>query len=247
MDLGLKDKVVVVTGASRGIGRSVATAFAKEGAHVVCVATTEAGAEETAAACRAHGVRSIGLACDVADFAAVEALAGRVQKEFDGCDVLVNNAGITRDTLVLRMKEDDWDRVLAVNLKGTFNCCRHFAKTLMKRGGRVVNMTSIVGIDGNAGQVNYAASKGGVIALTKSLAKELASRQVGVNAIAPGFIETDMTHAIGADMRQKMIETIPLQRLGTGDDIAQTCLFLSGKVASYITGQVFVVDGGMSV
>ncbi len=247
MEFDLKGKTAVITGASRGIGKSIALALAKEGAQIVAVATTEAGAAETAEAARALGVKAVAIGCDVSSWAAVEALATRVQSEFDGADILVNNAGITRDGLVLRMKEDDWDKVLDVNLKGTFNCCRHFAKTIMKRGGRIINLTSVVGLDGNAGQVNYAASKGGVIALTKSLAKELASRSVNVNAIAPGFIETDMTHAIPAEGRQKLLGSIPLRRLGTGDDIAAMCVFLAGKPSSYVTGQVFVVDGGMAI
>ena len=246
MELGLKDKVAVVTGASRGIGRSVAVALAREGCHVVVVATTEEGARGTAEAVAALGVRSLAIACDVADFAAVEKLAAAVQDAFEGADILVNNAGITRDQLLLRMKEDDWDRVVDVNMKGVFNCCKHFAKTLMRRSGRIINMTSVVGMMGNAGQANYAASKGGVIAFTKSLAKELASRQVCVNAVAPGFIETDMTGKIPEAERQKLMESIPLRRLGAADDIADMTVFLASRAASYITGQVFTVDGGMA-
>jgi 3-oxoacyl-[acyl-carrier protein] reductase len=251
-------KAALVTGASRGIGRGIAVSLAALGADVFCTSTKAGGCDDTIAAIRAlpagsgHGAA---LVVDVADAAAVEALAKTV---LDGpgagpasrgrLDFLVNNAGITRDGLFLRMGADDFDAVLATNLRGTFLCCKAFARSMAKaRGGRIVNIGSVVGISGNAGQANYAASKAGLIGLSKSLAQEFAGRGVTVNVIAPGFIETDMTSGLGADVRDAMLKQIPLARFGAAADIAAAVSFLCGDGAAYITGQTIVVDGGMTM
>ncbi len=241
--MDFKDQVVIVTGASRGIGRGIAEAFAKAGATVACVATTQAGADQTAAA-----IGGKGYACDVSDAAAVEALIDAVVADLGVPSVLVNNAGITRDTLILRMKDEDWDRVIDVNLKGAFLTCRAVAKPMMKaRYGRIINLSSVIGLGGGAGQANYAAAKAGVLGLTMSIAKELGSRGITCNAIAPGFIETDMTHDLPAEFRAQVEKTAPAGRLGTSDDIAPAVLFLASKEAAYITGQTLVVDGGLTL
>jgi len=246
MDLGLKNKVAVVTGASRGIGRAVAVSLAGEGAQVACVATSIETATSTAEACRACGVKAIPYGVDIADYAATQELAGSISAEFGKIDVLVNNAGVTRDGLFMRMGEVDWDRVMDVNLKGAFNLTRAFARGLLKnRGARVINMASVVGIAGNAGQANYAASKGGLISLTRSLAKEFGGRGVTVNAVAPGFIDTDMTGDVPEAHREAMVGSISLARPGTPDDVARGVLYLASDLASYVTGQVLVIDGGM--
>jgi 3-oxoacyl-[acyl-carrier protein] reductase len=238
-------KTVVVTGASRGIGREIALAFGREGAKVACVATTEAGARATADAI-GEGARA--YACDVSDAEAVEALFARVGEELGTPHVLVNNAGITRDTLMIRMKDDDWDRVVAVNLKGAFLCIKAVTRAMMKaRTGRIVNIGSIVGATGAAGQANYAAAKAGLEGLTKSVAKELGSRGITCNVVAPGFIETDMTEALPAEMRESVCKTAPAGRLGSPADIAAAVLFLAGDEASYITGQTLTVDGGLTL
>lgn len=238
-----QDQVVVITGASRGIGRAIAEAFASEGAKVACIATTQAGADATAAA-----ISGRGYALDVSNAAEVDAVFAQIESDLGTPQVLVNNAGITRDTLMLRMKEEDWDRVLEVNLKGAFNCCKTVAKPMMKaRTGRIVNITSIVGITGAAGQANYAAAKAGMIGLTKSLAKELGSRGITCNAVAPGFIETDMTAELSEEMREGVIKNAPAGRLGSGADIANAVLFLASPESGYITGQTLVVDGGLTL
>lgn len=244
----LAGKVALVTGASRGIGRAIAEALAGAGARVACVATRVENAEATAEACgrRTEGAQAYGV--DVSDHAAVEALVKEVAKEFGGLDVLVNNAGITRDQLLMRMSEEDFDRVIGVNLKGTWNFVKAATRPLMKaKGGRIVNIASVVGVTGNAGQANYAASKAGVIGLTRSAAKELSGRNVTVNAIAPGFIETDMTADIPENERANLLGSIPLGRMGTAGDIAALALFLAGPAGAYITGQTLVVDGGLSL
>lgn len=243
----LEDKVALVTGASRGIGRAVALELASRGARVACVASLVENAVDTARLCseRTEGARPYGV--DVTDTALVDQLVREVRKEMGGLDVLVNNAGITRDQLILRMTEDDFDRVIAVNLKGTWNFIKAAARTLMKSSGRIVNIASVVGITGNAGQANYAASKAGVLGLTRSVAKELAGRNVCVNAVAPGFIDTDMTAAIDDTTRAEIVRSIPLERIGAPQEIATATAFLAGPAGAYITGQTLVVDGGLSL
>lgn len=246
MELEMKDKVAVVTGASRGIGRAIALTLAKAGTQVAAVATTVENAQGTADACAAFGVKAAAFGVDVADFEAVQGMAAAVTDAFGRVDVLVNNAGLTRDGVFMRMSEADWDRVLDVNLKGAFNVTRAFARGLLKnRGARVINVASVVGIGGNAGQANYAASKGGLIALTRSLAKEFGGRGVCVNALAPGFIETDMTSEVPEAHREAMTQSISLGRAGTPEDVAGGVLFLASSLSSYMTGQVVVMDGGM--
>lgn len=238
-----QDQVVVVTGASRGIGKSIAEAFAAEGAKVACVATTEAGAKATA---DAIGNGAIGLACDVSDSAAVDAMVEAVIEQLGTPSVIVNNAGITRDTLMLRMKEEDWDRVMAVNLKGAFLVTKAASKSMMKaRYGRIVNITSVIGLHGQAGQANYAASKAGLIGLTLTTAKEYGSRGITCNAIAPGFIESDMTENLPEDFKNDVVSRAPAGRLGTPKDIAAAVLFIASPDAAYITGQTLTVDGGL--
>jgi len=244
-------KVALVTGASRGIGRATAIALAAEGADVHCTSTKAGGCADTLAAIAAlpegHG-QACEHAVDVADAGAVEALAKTLLERAGKLDFLVNNAGITRDGLFLRMGADDFDAVLATNLRGTFLVCKAFARAMAKaRGGRIVNIGSVVGITGNAGQVNYAASKAGLIGLSKSLAQELAGRAITVNVIAPGFIATDMTAGLPADVRDTMLKQIPLARLGAPEDVARSVVFLCSDAASYITGQTLVVDGGMTM
>jgi 3-oxoacyl-[acyl-carrier protein] reductase len=244
----LGGKIALVTGASRGIGRAIAASLAGAGAHVVCVSTQEGGCAETMAAITAAGGQTSALACNVADPEAVTRLAATVLEQHGRLDLLVNNAGITRDGLLLRTSVEDFDQVIATNLRGTFLVCRAFARAMAKaRGGRIVNVGSVVGLTGNAGQANYAASKAGLLGLTKSLAKELAGRGVTVNVVAPGFITTDMTAAIPQELRQAMLGNIPLARLGQPEDVAAAVLFLCTDSAAYITGQTLVVDGGMTM
>jgi len=241
-------KVVVVTGASRGIGREIALAFSRQGANVACVATTEAGAAGTVAAIEAESGKGKAYACDVSDSASVEQLFTAIQGDLGTPAVLVNNAGINRDTLLMRMKEEDWDRVLDVNLKGAFLCIRAVSRSMMKaRYGRIVNVSSVIGQTGAAGQSNYAASKAGLFGLTMSVAKELGSRGITCNAVAPGFVETDMTESLPAEMREAVISTAPAGRLGLPGDIAPAVLFLASDGAGYITGQTITVDGGLTL
>lgn len=241
--MSFQDRVVVVTGASRGIGRAIAEAFAKEGAKVACVATTLPNAQATADA-----VGGRAYACDVSDAAQVEATFAQIAEEMGTVHVLVNNAGITRDGLLVRMKDEDWDRVMDVNLKGAFLCTRAVSKTMMKaRAGRIVNVSSIIGDTGNAGQANYAASKAGLFGLTKSVAKELGTRGVTCNAVAPGFIETEMTHGLPAEFKAHIEKTAPAGRLGKAEDVAAAIVFLASDAAAYITGQTLTVDGGLTL
>jgi 3-oxoacyl-[acyl-carrier protein] reductase len=242
----LKDKVAFVTGSAQGIGKSVAVALAKAGANIVVSDINLELAAQTAKEIEALGVKTLALKTNVADAADVERSVEEIGKVFGRIDILVNNAGIAKDGLLIRMKKEDWDAVLAVNLTGVFNCTKAVSALMMKqRYGKIVSIASIVGQMGNAGQVNYAASKGGVIAFTKTVAKELASRNVTANAIAPGFIQTAMTDKLPGDVKKKMMEQIPLGKLGTPEDIASAVLFLAGPDADYITGQVLAVNGGM--
>ena len=243
----LDGRVALVTGASRGIGRAIALRLAARGARVACVATTAERAEQTAAACSELGGEARAFGCDVGDTEAVAALVAQVQEELGGLWLVVNNAGITRDQILVRMKEEEFDQVIATNLKGTWNVIRAAARPLMKCAGRIINISSVVGVTGNAGQVNYAASKAGVIGMTRSVAKELCSRKVCVNAVAPGFIQTDMTAALGDQAAESFTANIPLKRLGDAEDIARAVDFLAGPGGDYITGQVLVVDGGLSL
>ena len=242
-------KTAVVTGGSRGIGRAVCLELAKGGANVVlCYAGNESAAADTVSACEALGAKALAVKCDVANGTQVKELMDQAIKAFGQIDILVNNAGITRDSLLMMMKEEDFDAVISANLKGTFLCMKAVARIMMKqRYGRIVNLSSVVGLRGNAGQVNYAASKAGVVGMTKSLAKELASRGVTVNAVAPGFIETDMTAAMTDTAKAATLASIPQQRLGAPEDVAKAVAFLASEEAGYITGQVLAVDGGMAM
>jgi 3-oxoacyl-[acyl-carrier protein] reductase len=242
----LKDKVALVTGGARGIGRAIALAFAKEGADIAVGDVNLEEAQKTAADIEALGRKALALAVDVTDYQKVEETVNKILDKFAKVDILVNNAGITKDNLLLRMSQPEWDAVLAVNLKGTFNCTRAVSRPMIKqRQGRIVNIASIIGIIGNPGQANYSASKAGIIALTKTAAKELASRNINVNAVAPGFIQTEMTAKLAEELKKKMMEAIPLARFGLPEDVAATCVFLASEDSSYITGQTIVVDGGM--
>ena len=242
-------KAAVVTGGSRGIGRAVCLELAKGGANVVlCYAGNEAAANDTVAACEALGARALAVRCNVAEAGEVKALMDASVQAFGRIDILVNNAGITRDGLLMMMKDEDFDAVINANLKGTFLCMKAVSRLMMRqRYGRIVNLSSVVGLRGNAGQVNYAASKAGVVGMTKSLAKELASRGVTVNAVAPGFIETDMTAAMTDAAKAATLASIPMQKLGAPEDVARAVAFLASDEAAYITGQVLAVDGGMAM
>jgi 3-oxoacyl-[acyl-carrier protein] reductase len=243
MRIDLTGKVALVTGSTRGIGRAIAEALAAAGARVAVVGRDLPRAVAAAAEI-GHGAQ--GFACDVSDTAAVTALVTDVESAFGGLDILVNNAGLTKDNVIMRLKDDDWDAVLDANLRGAFASIRAASRGMMKRrSGRIINISSVVGVIGNRGQANYAASKAGLIGLTKSVAKELASRNILCNAVAPGFIATDMTAALGDEQRQALERQIPLERLGSPADIASVVVFLASDHAAYITGQVLVVDGGM--
>ncbi|XRD25891.1 3-oxoacyl-[acyl-carrier-protein] reductase [Lysinibacillus fusiformis] len=243
----LEGKVVVVTGASRGIGRAIALKLADEGAKVVVnYSGSQAKAEEVVAIIQEGGGEAIAVQASVSQTEEVTALMDTAVKTFGSLDILVNNAGITRDNLLMRMKEDEWDDVLDTNLKGVFLCTKAVTRQMMKqRAGRIINISSIVGVAGNADQANYVAAKAGVIGLTKTTAKELASRNILVNAIAPGFIETEMTDQLPEDIKQGMLTQIPLAKLGQPEDIAKAVVFLASEDANYMTGQTLHIDGGM--
>ena len=243
----LGNKVAIVTGGSRGIGRAVALQLAHNGAKVVVnYAGNEQAAKEVVELITTKGGHAIAVQADVANADSVDQMVKQAMDAFGRVDILVNNAGITRDTLLMRMKEDDWDAVLDTNLKGIFLCTKAVSRIMMKqKAGKIINMTSVVGIMGNAGQANYAAAKAGVIGFTKSMAKELASRNITVNAIAPGFISTDMTAVLSDQVKSGLVNSIPLGKLGAPEEIAYAVVFLSSDYANYITGQTLNVDGGM--
>ena len=244
--ISLENKIAVVTGAGRGIGRAIALKFAGAGAHVVCVSRTEQNSEKVANEIRVLGRNAWAHAVDVSDGRAVGEVAEKILAEAGRVDILVNNAGITRDGLLMRMGDDDWDAVINTNLKGAFSFTKAFTRAMVKqRAGRILNISSVIGLIGNAGQCNYAASKAALLGFTKSVAKELASRGITVNAIAPGFIETDMTAVLDEKLKTELLRQIPLGRLGQAEDVAEAALFLAGPGAGYITGQVLTVDGGM--
>lgn len=242
-------RAALVTGGGRGIGRAICLALAAQGYDVaVNYAASSAAAEKTAEDCRAYGVQAVTLQADVTDPAACQTLVDTAAKTFGRLDVMVNNAGVTADKLILRMQEEDFDKVINANLKGAFFCCKAACKLMMRqRYGRIVNISSVVGLHGNAGQANYAASKAGLIGMTKSLAKEFAARNVTVNAVAPGFIGTDMTDAMPEAAKQAAMAGIPAGRIGAAEEVANAVAFLAGEGASYITGQVLCVDGGMGM
>jgi 3-oxoacyl-[acyl-carrier protein] reductase len=242
-----ENQVAIVTGAGRGIGHAIAVRLASEGARVACVSRTEANANRTRdeiTASRADAAKSYSV--DVADHAAVQRAGEQILADFGRVDILVNNAGVTRDTLSMRMSPEDWDVVLNTNLKGAFNFVQAVQRAMIKqRNGRIINISSVIGLIGNAGQVNYAASKAGLLGLTKSLARELAGRNITVNAVAPGFIATDMTSGLSDEIQKTIQAQIPMRRVGSGDDIAAAVAFLASPEAAYITGQTLCVDGGM--
>jgi 3-oxoacyl-[acyl-carrier protein] reductase len=248
--LTLNGKVAIITGASRGIGKAIAERLALEGAAVVIadLDSERSAAEELAKKLESQGSRAVARPCDVTKADTIDGLVSWVAGEWDRIDILVNNAGITRDGLILRMKEDDWNAVLAVNLKSAYLCSKAVCRPMMKSGGgRIINITSVVGLMGNPGQTNYAASKAGLIGFTKSLARELASRSITVNAVAPGYIRTRMTEALPESTREQVTRQIPLARLGEPRDVAAAVAFLASPDAAYITGQVLVVDGGLAM
>jgi 3-oxoacyl-[acyl-carrier protein] reductase len=242
----LEGQVALVTGASRGLGRAIAQALAAQGASIAAVARSADALADTLASIRSAGGTAEAFPVDVADSDAVDAMVDQANTRFGKIDVLVNNAGVTRDGLLMRMKTEDWDTVINTNLKGAFHFTRPVGRLMVKqRAGRIVNISSVIGLMGNAGQANYAASKAGLIGFSKSVAREFASRGITCNVVCPGFIETDMTKDLSDDLKKKLLERIPLQRLGQPDDIAGVVAFLCSPAASYITGQIITVDGGM--
>jgi len=245
--LKLLGKTAIVTGGSRGIGKAIAIKLAEQGANIVVnYSSSPESANEVIRMIEAIGRQGIAIKADVSNPSEVEELISIAEAKFSSIDILINNAGITRDTLLMKMKEDDWDSVITTNLKGTFNCTKAVTKKMIRqRSGKIVSVASVIGIVGNAGQANYAASKAGIIGFTKSIAKELGSRNINVNAVAPGYIQTDMTDKLSAEVKEGLMAGIPLKRLGAPEDVANIVVFLCTEEASYITGQVFNVDGGM--
>ena len=243
----LKGKTAVVTGASRGIGRAIAIKLAKLGANIVVNYRNSVEAvQEVVKEIEALGVKALAVQCDISNFSDVESMIKQSMAEFGSIDILVNNAGITKDGLLMRMKEEEFDSVIDINLKGAFNCTRHVSAIMLKqRSGRIINISSVSGLTGNAGQVNYSSAKAGIVGMTKAVAKELASRGVTCNAVAPGYIQTDMTEGLSDKVKETIMNNIPLKRLGSAEDVASTVAFLASEEASYITGQVINVDGGM--
>ena len=242
----LEGKVALITGGARGIGQAIAMTFAREGADIVVADVNLEIAQKTASEIQALGRKAMALEMDVTSYEKVEEGINKILDKMGKVDILVNNAGITKDNLIMRMSCADWDAVINVNLKGTFNCIKAVSRPMVKqRSGRIISIASIIGLMGNAGQANYAASKAGIIALTKTVAKELASRNINANAVAPGFIQTAMTDKLPEDIKKKMLEAIPLAKLGTPEDVANVCLFLASAESSYITGQTITIDGGM--
>lgn len=245
----LTGKVAIVTGAGRGIGREIALALAADGATVIVNYNgSKEAADETVSQITADGGTAEAVQCNVSDFAASEAFVKQVLEKYKKVDILVNNAGVTRDNLIMRMSEEDYDAVLDTNLKGAFNMIKHLSRSFIKqRSGKIINISSVSGIRGNAGQSNYSASKAGLIGLTKSVAKELASRGINVNAVAPGLIDTDMTRALSDDAKKQLAASIPMGKIGSPSDVAKLVLFLAGEGSNYITGQVISVDGGLAI
>ena len=245
MKFDLNDKIAIVTGASQGIGETIAVEMAKSGANVFCLARNKDALDSTINKIISNGDKASAYSCDILDNKQFNAIVTDIFKEYGSIDILVNNAGITNDTLLMRMSDDQWDSVLDINLKGSFTCTRSVIKYMMKKkSGRIINITSIVGLTGNAGQANYAASKAGLIGMTKSIAKEVASRGITANCVAPGWIETAMTEQLSDDVKNKFLSQIPTGKIGYPRDIANTVIFLASKEAEYITGQTITVDGG---
>ena len=244
-----ENKIVLVTGAGRGIGASIAKRFASEGAEVIVnYSGNDETAQKTVDEITAIGGQAQKYKCSVNDSESVKVMIDEIIKKFGRIDILVNNAGITKDGLMLRMTDEDFDRVIDVNLKGTFNCTKYVSKYMLKqKSGKIINISSVVGLSGNAGQINYSASKAGIIGITKSAAKELSSRGITVNAVAPGYVDTDMTKVLSDNIRNEILKNIPLQRMGNVEDISNCVAFLASEDASYITGQVISVDGGMHI
>ncbi|MFT9494550.1 3-oxoacyl-[acyl-carrier-protein] reductase [Anaerosolibacter sp.] len=243
----LLGKTAVVTGGSRGIGRAIVLKLAEMGANIVVNYTSSPQkAEEVVALVKEMGREAIAIQANVSDSDAIQKMMQEVEEKFSTIDILINNAGITKDTLLMKMKDEDWDQVMDINLRGTFNCTKAVTRKMMKqRNGKIVNLASVVGVMGNAGQANYAASKAGIIGFTKSVAKELATRGINVNAVAPGFIQTEMTDILSDEVKEAMMANIPMKQLGTPEDVANVIAFLCSDDAKYITGQVLHVDGGM--